>query len=105
MYNSVAISDSDFRVPCSRKVGKGGVCLLWHKRFDNFVSPIFLDDDRILGIQIMLSQTNIVFIFQVYLPCTNHSLSVYKEYIEFLDNIINTYRQMGTVIIMVLSYT
>ena len=78
MYNTV--SDKDLSKPSHRRVGKGGVCLLWHRKFDKYVSPIILEDDRIIGIQIVLGPNNRTFVFQVYLPCINHPLSVYKDY-------------------------
>ena len=39
-----------------------------------------------------------MFLFQVYLPCSNHLITVYLEYMEKLYDIYNMYSPLGTVI-------
>jgi exonuclease III len=56
------------------KTGRGGVTILWHKRFNNIIMPLDIDDNRVVGIQIQLMPGKYVYVFQVYLPCRNHSV-------------------------------
>ena len=67
-YISYAVSDNDLKYPGKRRVGKGGVAILWHKKHSNKVFPLSNDDDRILGIRYELTPTECAFFFQVYLP-------------------------------------
>ena len=70
------------------------------QQLDNIVSPINIDDDRIIGIEILLDALNCYYIFQVYLPCKNYPGSEYKNYIDKLENLVSIYSSRGTVIIM-----
>lgn len=99
-YSWYATYDHDLSIVSQRKVGKGGVCLLWNKRLSNVISPVPIDDDRIIGLQINLGMHNLIFVFQVYLPCSNHSINSYKGYIDKIENILSTYYQKGVVIVM-----
>jgi len=67
-------SDFDYFGKCDNSNrSKGGVAIMWNKRLSHRVVPIDVDDDRIVGIQMQISSTEHMFIFQVYLPCVNHS--------------------------------
>ena len=55
-YISYAVSDNDLKYPGKRRVGKGGVAILWHKKHSKKVFPLSTDDDRILGIRLKLRQ-------------------------------------------------
>ena len=50
-YKSHAVSDAALRLPGRRRVGKGGVALLWHRKHSKHITPITYDDDRIIGIR------------------------------------------------------
>ena len=95
-----AVSDFDLKRPSRRRVGKGGVAILWHKKYDNYVIPLSLDDNRVIGIKFELNRDNSIFLFQVYLPCTNHSIDMFKEYLDRLQNILSLYSEKGTVVLM-----
>ena len=99
-YTSCAVSDGDLKRPSNRRVGKGGVAFLWHIKHDNYVSPILFDDDRVIGIKYEINPDNFVYFIQTYLPCSNHSINLYKEYVDRLQNIVSLYSEKGTVIIM-----
>lgn len=99
-YRSHAVSDTNLNIPSRRKVGKGGVALLWNRKYDNRVSTLTIDDDRIVGIQFEANQNDYLFILQVYLPCSNYSNATYMDYLDKLDNLINIYSEKGTVFIM-----
>jgi len=57
---------------------------MWHKRLSHFITPLSIDDDIIVGVQLQIAPFVHAFIFQVYLPCSNHSVAVYKQYIDKL---------------------
>ena len=54
-YNYICVCDSNL-IAQNRGYGKGGVAFMWNKKLDNHISPIHLDDDRILGLQVHFSQ-------------------------------------------------
>ena len=80
-YRYIVKCDNDLLLPSKRKIGKGGVALLWRHELNDRVSPLEIDD-RITGLQLQISPSNYVFIFQVYLPCTNHSNVIYRDYAQ-----------------------
>ena len=99
MYCSYAVSDFSLLMPSKRKVGKGGVCFLWKRTLNSMITPIDVQDDRIIGIQILLNPDHIVYIFQVYLPCSNHGVDTFKNYIDQIENLIFSYSEKGMFII------
>ena len=99
-YISYASSDRDLLLPVYRKVGKGGVALLWNRKLNSCVTTLDSNSDRIIGIQIKYSQESYMYLFQVYLPSRNHVLDVYKNCVEELENILSMYSDKGIVIIM-----
>lgn len=50
-YRSHAVSDAALHFQGRRRVGKGGVAILWHKRHDQNIAPVHLDEDRIIGVK------------------------------------------------------
>ena len=56
-YNVYAKCDNDLTITSPRRVGKGGVALMWNKRLDNYIVPLPIDDDRLIGLQLQLTQT------------------------------------------------
>ena len=99
-YNNFVVSDFDLEVPSRRKVGKGGVALLWKRSLDNRVAILNIDDDRIGGIQYQISKDNYVYILQVYLPSSNHPISELSDYLMKLQDICSLYGERGTILIM-----
>ena len=55
---------------------------------------------RIIGIKYNCSLNSALYIFQVYLPCSNYSLIAFTEYIDKLRNILNLYTEKGIVVLM-----
>ena len=80
-YTGFGVCDNDLMMPSSRKIGKGGAALLWHRALNSSVTPLDIDSDRICGIQYRLSKNSFFYIFQVYAPCSSHSIHVYREFI------------------------
>ena len=100
MYCSHAVSDFDLALPSNRKVGKGGVCLLWKRTFNNLITPLDIDDDRIIGIKVQVDPENVIFIFQVYIPCSNHGTESFKRYIDKIENLFFQFSNQGLVVVM-----
>ena len=99
-YMCHAVSDFDLKRPSRRMVGKDRVAKLWHKKYDKCVIPLSLDDDRVIGIKFEIDRDNSIFFFQVYLPCTNHSIDKFKEYLDRLQNILSLYSEKGKVVLL-----
>ena len=99
-YKAFAITDQSLKLPSNRRVGKGGVAMLWHQRHDSYVTPMSIDDDRIIGVQFQYAPKHYAFIFQLYLPCSNHPIDFYRDYIDKLHNLWSMYSQHGIVIFM-----
>ena len=99
-YKSHTVADFDLKRPSNRRVGKGMVALMWHKRLDKFVLPLSIDDDRIIGIKFEFSRDNCIYFFQVYLPCSNHSIEIFRDYIDRLQHLLHLYSERGIVVLM-----
>lgn len=99
-YNYHVACDKDLSLPGPRRVGKGGIFLMWHKKLDNYIVPLNIDDDRIIGIQLQTSPGQFIFIFQLYLPCVNSPIRNYRQYIDSLYDLWNMYSESGTVLFL-----
>jgi len=44
-------------------IGKGGVAIMWHKKHTNSVTPLCIDDDRIIGVQYKMSSSQFLYVF------------------------------------------
>ena len=84
--------DYDLRAPNICTVRKGGVAIMWNKKHTSRIPPLLIDDDRIIGIQYQCSNNCFLYIFQIYLPSSGHSVSKYNEY---LIDIIQIYSDKG----------
>ena len=69
-------------------------------RLNSIITPLNIDNDRIVGMQLQLSTSNYLFIFQMYLPCVNHSYEKYCDYINVLYDLYNMYSDQGLVVFM-----
>ena len=68
---SYAVADSDLKCPSKRRMGKGGVALLWHRKYDRCISPLSLDDDRIIGIKFEVNTENCIYFIITLLQSFN----------------------------------
>ena len=98
-YTGFGITDNSLILNNSRDIGKGGVALLWHRSMSSFISPLYIDSDRICGIQLTLRNVHL-HIIQVYAPSSNHGLQSFKDFIDLLHSVISLYSDNGTVIVM-----
>ena len=99
-YVCHAVSDFNLEFLEHRRVGKGGVAFLWHKRLDSLITPLSFEDDRIIGLQLEISPSFYIYIFQVNLPCSNHPVARFYEYNDRLGNLIGLFAERGLVLIM-----
>ena len=61
-------SDYDYFDKCDSSYHiKGGVALMWKKRLSNFIVPINIDDDRIVGIQLQIAPSENIFFYFKYI--------------------------------------
>ena len=88
-YNWLSVCDTNLLAQ-NRGYDKGGVAFMWNKKLDNHISPIQLDDDRLLGLQVHFSHLTL-YIFQVYLPSSNNNIELFKSYIEKLNELAGSY--------------
>ena len=84
--NSSFRCHSDLKFPGRRRVGKGGVALLWHNRIDHKITPLLFEDDT--GLQLEVSPLNYVYLFQVYLSCSKHPIASFYDYLDKLSNLL-----------------
>ena len=99
-YNYSAMSDFDLERPSRRKVGKGGVALLWKCSIDSRISALNIDDDRMIGLQYQISENTFIYVIQVYLPSANHSVEDFETYLCKLQDILSMYADRGTLVVM-----
>lgn len=67
-----------------------------HRKYDNYIFPLSLDDGRIIGIKCELNAESCFYFFQVYLQYANHSTELSREYIYRIQNIFYLYSDKGT---------
>ena len=65
-------------MPSKKKVGKGGVVILWHKRLSHFITPLSIDGDIIVGVQLQIAPSVYAFIFRF----TSHVATTQLQYIS-----------------------
>ena len=99
-YNGFGKSDGTLSLPSNRRVGKGGVALIWHKSLNEHVTPLNVDSDRIVGVQFQASKSSFWYVFQVYFPCTNHAVQYYRDCIDTMHDIVSAYSDKGRVVVM-----
>ena len=99
-YKSHIVTESKLSILNSNRIQRGGVALLWHRKHDRYIIPLTIDDTRIVGVQFEVAPNQFIYILQVYLPCSNHPIEHYRNYVDKLFNLWSLYSDNGTVIIM-----
>ena len=79
---------------------KGGVSLLWHRRWDPYINVLDFNTDNIIGVQVQISKDHFLYVIQVYTPCSNHSIARYRDHLKILQDIISMYSQRGRLVLM-----
>ena len=98
-YVGFGIADNDLLLNSNRRVGKGGVAILWRSSLSNYISPLDIDSDRICGVKYRLNNACFYFI-QVYAPSSNHPIHIFREFIDLLQSVITMYSEMGHIVVM-----
>ena len=81
-------------------MGKGGVALMWHKSLNKNITTLDIDSDRMCGIQYRICSNRYIYFIQVYAPCSNYPVSIYRDFVDLLQTVISTYTDHGIVIVM-----
>ena len=82
------------------KRGHDDVAIFWKQTLDDFVSPLKIDSDRIVGIQIEALDQDPLFILSVYLPSSNHKFTEFCECLDLLWSLCEIYINKGPFILM-----
>ena len=99
-YQSYGVIDRDNYLPGRRPMCKGGVALMWHKSLNNSITTLDIDSDRMCGIQYRICSNRYIYFIQVYAPCSNYPVSIYRDFVDLLETVISTYTDHGIVIVM-----
>lgn len=83
----------------NRRIGKGGVAFLWHKSLHNMIEILDIGSDRLTAMKVSLSDQTLV-ILQVYLPCSNHKIDLFKDEVDKLNDICDSYGPQSKLVIM-----
>ena len=59
-----------------------------------------IDSDRLCGIQYRICPNRYIYFIQVYAPCSNYSVSIYRDFVDLLQTVISMYADQGVVIVM-----
>lgn len=81
-YRSHSVSDSSLHDTSNRRLGKGGAAIFWNRKYDSCVTPLCIDDDRILGVKIEMPESSYIYLLQDYLPYSNHSSFNSNVYVQ-----------------------
>ena len=99
-YKGKVICSEDNPDFITGKRGHGGVAIVWKQILDDCVSPLEIDSDRIVGIQIEALNQDPLFILSVYLPSSNHHFTEFCECLDLLWSSCEMYINKGPFILM-----
>ncbi|XP_053388470.1 uncharacterized protein LOC128551599, partial [Mercenaria mercenaria] len=99
-YISHSIADSDLNIPGNRRVGKGGIAILWNQNLNSIVAPLYLNSKYIIGIEVNVAEGEYLYVFQTYLPCKNHRIAIFKNSLDDVENTLCQYKDKGKVLVM-----
>ena len=83
-FNCLAVSSSDNPDFLDGHRGHGGVALFWRLKFNDFITSIQIDSDRIVGIKFSLSKENTFHLLSVYLPASSHPIVDFREVLDLV---------------------
>ena len=64
--------------------GKDGVAIMYNRKLSHCISRVNFDDDRLLAIDICLSNNKHFTVIGAYLPCSDAPRNVFISYIDKL---------------------
>ena len=74
--------------------------LLWKASFGDLISPLSFDSDGIVGIQYACPNGDYLFFLAMYFPSSNHSMEEFRETLDLLWVICDSYSMQGVVTII-----
>jgi exonuclease III len=100
-YDAIVSVSSVHNESSNSNIRQGGLAILWRKNIGYAISELQLglNTDRIMGIKIQSNGQEPIFLFNVYLPSTNASLSEYQHIIDLLQIAYDTYFEQGLVLL------
>ena len=96
-FASFGTSDQRLNAECTLTRGCGGVAVFWRKNLS--LSPVHLDSDRIIAVQLPLKSHGVLTVTGVYLPSSDHPLETFREYLSDLEGMISSLQRNGPIII------
>lgn len=98
-YHAFTLCDAS--VTPGARCGKGGVAIMYKKERQFSVSLVDIQlNGRILGIKIDQQQIRPIYAFSVYMPSVNYSYEEYSECFEYLQNLYETFSELGSVLFL-----
>ena len=102
-YDSFAYCDKDLCVynldnTCIR--GKGGVAFVWKSKLSPAIKKLDTNDDRVIAIDIRLSSQSHLILLCAYLPGSDYTTEMFRDYINIIVDLVNDYSTYGRVIIL-----
>ena len=73
---------------------------MWRSCYNDHITPVHIDNDRIIGVQFRTDTGEYLYIFQVYSPSSNYDIRTYREHLECVQDIISGYADRGRIILM-----
>lgn len=98
-YSSNVITCDSPRTFFGRQYGRGGVALLWHNDINNLIQVIDSGSDRIAAIKVKLRSNNL-YVVQVYLPCVNELIEVFKSEVDQLNDLLSSFENDSQIVLM-----
>ena len=98
-YKGTGISDTRLHEQSALTRDCEGVGILWNKSLP-ISNVLSIHSDRIFAIQLSVSSSVSLSIVGIYLPTTDSPLTLYKECLQELENVIFSLQTDGSVLVM-----
>ena len=79
--------------------GKGGVALIWHKTLSQYIQIIETNSERLVMIKLVLP-SQVLYVSQVYLPCSSNTLENFKEKVNKINDLISVIDYSSELVLM-----
>ena len=89
-FNCLAVSSNDNPDFFDSHHGHGSVALLWQVKFNDFITPIHIDSDCIVGVKFSPSKENTFHLLSVYLPTSSHPIVDFRDVLDLLWALTDT---------------
>ena len=96
-FTSLGCSACRLNEKCNLTRGCGGAAILWRKKLP--LSPVHLDSDRIMAVQLPLQSCNMLTVIGVYLLSSEHPLQTFKEYLTDFEGMISSFQRNGSILV------